>query len=365
MLLKIRLCSLAFAMIALAGLSSTAHAEIKSLKADREGKLLINDEPSRIWGLRAACAATKDEYTKQLIENLAAFKDDGINTLLICYQGGPGLTQKTFSADGATFEDTAARDRVRQIIAAANQKDMIVIVSLFFPRKMGMGAQDPKLGDNPKPGDAAKLGRAAYLTACRTAAAELKDHKNVILAIADQALPTAYSTCPMKFTAADIVECLGVAASVAPDLLRGGGNSLHADNLAIAKSESATVILHAEPGVNPPNFPVKKPIIHFAYFGTNDTAGRNPQGFYPPPARQPFTDILDRYMDASTAHIIAHFPAWTEGGMELKPNRFDIGGQGTQKDPGLAWYLDALHKRTRKKPATPEAPIKPGKTIFD
>jgi len=264
-----------------------------------------------------------------------------------------------FTADGASFEDAAARDRVRRIIEAAGAKDMVVIVSLFFPRKMGIGGQDPKLGS-----------RAAYVAACKTAAEELKDRKNVILAVLDQPMAGVFSNGPMKFTPADVIECLKAAESGAANLLRGGGSSAHDANLQIAKSEAATVILHAETGANPPVFAgVKKPIIHVGYFGTNETAGKNPQGFYPPLAKQPFSDLLDRYLDASTAHFMAHFPAWTEGGMDLKPNRFDLGGQGTQKDPGLMWYVDAVHKRTRKKeerPAgTPALPVKPGKSIFD
>jgi hypothetical protein len=334
-------------------------AEVAALRVDGEGKLLVKDQPLKLWGLRVACTATKEESTQQLIGALAELKENGINALLICYQGGNGLTQKVFTPDGATFEDTGARDRVRRIIDAAGAKDMVVIVSLFFPRKMGIGGQDPKLAS-----------RAAYVTACKTAAEELKDRKNVILAVLDQPMVGAFTNGPIKFTPADVIECMKAAEGAAPNLLRGGGSAAHDANLQIAKSESASVILHAEAGANPPVFAgVRKPIIHVGYFGTNETAGKNPQGFYPPPAKQPFVDLLDRYMDASTAHIVAHFPAWTEGGMDLKPNRFDLGGQGTQKDPGLMWYVEAVHKRTRKKEerpaATPGVPLKPGKSIFD
>ena len=90
------------------------------------------------------------------------------------------------------------------------------------------------------------------------------------------------------------------------------------------------------------------------------------QGYYTPQNRQPYTELLDRYMDASTAHVVAYFPAWTEGGMDLKANRFDTGGQGTQKDPGLLWFFDALSKRARPSVAeTPAQPANQGKSIFD
>ncbi|HYE18551.1 MAG TPA: hypothetical protein VEA69_08910 [Tepidisphaeraceae bacterium] len=341
-------------------LAPLARADIASLKPDPAGHLLINDKPAKLWGLRVASAATSDAATKQLLETLPTLKEDGVNLLLVCYQGGTGLTTKTFAADGASFEDTAVRDRVRQIIAAADKLDVCVAVSLFFPRKMGIGGQDPKLAS-----------RDAYLAACRTAAEELKDKRNVLVIVADQPSAGAFAMTPMKFMPADVIDCLKAVAAVAPGLPRGGGGSLHAANQMIAQSEAATIIVHAETGVAPPAFAsVKKPILHAAYTGPIETAGKNPQGFYPPPARQPYTDMLDKYLDAPTAHVVAHFPAWTEGGQDLKPNRFDVGGPGTQKEPGLAWYLDALRQRTRKpdpaKPAGPgDAPGKPGKSIFD
>lgn len=345
---RISLCAL------LTFLALATHAEVKSLKVDATGKLLVNDQPTKIWGLRCAGAAATDATTAQLVATLPELKENGCNMILVCYQGSTGLSLKTFSADGASVEDSAVRDRVRKIIEAANAKEMLVVVSLFFPRKMGVGGQDPRLAS-----------RDAYLSAVKTAAEELKRHKNAILCVADQPLASAFVGTPMKFNAADIVECLGAAASVAPELLRGGGNASHETNLTVAKSDVATVIFHAENGINPPSFPQKKPIIHTGYLGASESAGKNPQGFYVPQAKQPFSDILDRYTDASTAHFLAHFPAWTEGGMDLKTNRFDIGGQGTIKDPGLAWYFDALRRRAKKKPAGQEAPVKPGKSIFD
>jgi hypothetical protein len=329
-----------------------ARAEVKSFKIDHTGKFQINEQVTKLWGLRAASAAAKDETTKQLTDSLKEFKDAGLNTLLVCYQGGPGLSSKAFAADGATFEDTALRDRVRQILDAASQHDMVVVVSLFFPRKMGLGGQDPKLAS-----------RDAYLAACRTAAAELKDRKNVLICVCDQPLGSAFNANAMKFTAPDIIECLAAVGSVAPTMLRGGGNATHATNVAVASSDAANIIFHAEPGVNPPAFPVIKPLIHVGFAGSD--SGRNPQGFYMPPARQKFTEMLDRYVDGSTAHFVAHFPAWTEGGMDLKPNRFDVGGAGTQKDPGLRWYLEALAKRAKARAATPGTPLGPGKSIFD
>jgi hypothetical protein len=341
-----------------------AAAEIKSLKADAAGRILIDDQPTKLWGLRVACAAAREDYTKQLIDSLKDYHGGGVNLILVNYQGGGGMSRKTFSSDGKAFEDVAVRDRVRRIIDAANAKDMIVIVSLFFPRRMGspagtepgQGGQDPKLAT-----------REAYLAACRTAAAELKERKNVIVCVADQPLASMFSATPMKFGTQDIVDCLAAVESIAPGLLRGGGNAVHDVNATVAKSSHALVIFHAEPGLNPPSFPgVAKPIIHFGYAG-NETAGRNPQGVYNEPHRKAYADVTERYIDGSTAHVVLHFPAWTEGGMDLKENRFDLGSNGTPNNPGIDWYFEALKRRVRKRPVVegPGTPVQGGKSIFE
>ena len=232
---------------------------------------------------------------------------------------------------------------------------MLVVVSLFFPRKMGASGQDTRLAS-----------RAAYIEACRLVAGDLKYHPNALIAVCDQPSPSAFSAHPMRFAAADIVECLAAAADAAPSLPRGGGTLNHETNLAVARSDLCTIIFHAEPQANPPVFvKITKPIIHVGFAGAIDSAGKNPQGFYPPQARQSFSEWLDRYADASTAHFLVHLPAWTEGGADLKVNRFDLGGQGTQKDPGIAWYFDALARRARKPVAEGPKPVEPGKSIFD
>jgi hypothetical protein len=333
--------------------SVRAGADVKSFKIDPSGKVAFNDHFAKLWGLRTACAATNEDSTKQLIDSLKDYQSAGINMLLICYQGGPGLTSRAFSADGKSFEDTAVRDRMRRILDAANSKEILVVVSLFFPRKMGLGGQDPRLAN-----------REAYLAACRTAAVELKERNNVMICVADQPLASAFASCPMKFAAADIIECLGAVAAAAPNLPRGGGSAVHETNVTVAKAAVSTIIFHAEPGNAPPKFPAGKPIIHVGFAGTE--GGRNPQGFYAPQARQPFLDLLDRYADGTTAHVIAHFPAWTEGGMDLKANRFDEGGQGTEKDPGLMWFTTAVSKHAKQRtPQTVETPTERGKSIFD
>jgi len=346
--------SVSFLLVMAAALA--APAEVTSLKLDSSGKVLINDQPAKLWGLRVVCAAASDEGTKQLIDSLKGYQEAGVNLLVVGLQGGPGQTCRTFSADGKQIEDTAVRDRLRRIFDEAAKHDMSVVVSLFFPRRGGTAGQEPRLAT-----------REAYLAACATAARELKDRKNVMVCVADQPFASSFSTCPMKFTPVDVVECCRAIAAIAPSLPRGGGTAVRDYNVTVAKADAATVIFHCEANGAPPAFSVTKPIIHTGFAVTE--AGRNPQGYYLPRERDAYTALIDRYTDASTAYFVAHFPAWTEGGANLKQNRFDPGGQGSEKDPGLMWYLSALEHRTRHASQaaarTPPAGEKSGPSIFD
>src|SRR5260221_8119644 len=142
--------------------AAAARADVKSLTIDATGKIIVNDQPIRLWGLRTACAATSDESTKQLIDSLKGHQSAGINLLLICYQGGAGLSSKAFSPDGKRFDDVAVRDRMRRSVQAAAGKDMLVAASLFYPRKSSAGRQDPRL-PTPPPSPAACRPRAEAL----------------------------------------------------------------------------------------------------------------------------------------------------------------------------------------------------------
>jgi len=302
-------------------------------------KVLFGGQPVKLWGVRVGSAAASDEYAQQLVETLKFFKDHGVNTIAVSYQGSAGQVQRVFAADGKSFADTAARDRMRTIIEAAARRDMVVIVGLFHPRKMGTNSEDPRLES-----------REAYVEATRTAATELKQYRNVILSVAHDAGRTAWAGAPIKFAPEDAVACLKAAAAAAPDLPRGCGGPEHDFNAAVAAAPEASVILHGERTPAPPAFREAKPVINVCLFGA-DAGGRDVQGVWPPQQRDRFAEAIARHLGQEAHHMVAHFPGWHEGGLDLRKNRFDVGGAGTTKDPGTAWYYQTLLRKV-----TPAAP---------
>lgn len=343
-------------MFGLAGLVCAARADVKSVRVEGD-KILVNDKPVKLWGLRVAGALESEETASELLGSLDQYKERDVNALVVCYQGSTGNVKKVFSPDGKSFADEPARQRMRKIIEAAAQRDMVVIVGLFFPRKMGLKSEDPKLAL-----------REAYIEAVRLAAGELKDAPNVILSIAHDAGKSNWMGCPIKFDDDDAVECLKAAAEVAPKLPRGCGGTERAFNAAVAKSEFASLLLHTEVVGDLPKYETTKPIVNLGLFGRN-AGGRGPQGVWNDIEKEKFIKAMEAYLGSPQHHLVVHFQGWHEGGMDLKPNRFAIGGDGTAKDPGTAWFFDKLHAKlhppVERRPVAGDKPEGPNKTIFD
>ncbi len=330
-----------------------AAAEIDSLKIDGT-RFIINGKPTRLWGVRLAAAANRDEYTADVLKNLDTMRKNDINAIVVYYQGSSGQSLKTFSGDGASFSDPGVHERMVKIIEAARSRNMVVIVSLFFPRRMGADGQDPKLDS-----------REAYIQATRLVAEQLKGCSNVTLSLAHEPGRANWLSAPIKWTIEDVNACLEVAAAVAPNLPRGCGGADHSLNAAVAASDLSTVILHSESGHEPPKFTQNKPSVNICLFG-RDSGGRDTQGAWSEPEKRKFYLAIEKYMVSDRDHLIAHFQGWTEGGMDLKKNCFHLGGLGTPKEPGVAWYLDALNDRLHPvaRPASGPKPTS-GRSIFD
>ncbi len=166
------------------------------------------------------------------------------------------------------------------------------------------------------------------------------------------------------FTAQDAIACLKAIGEVAPEIPRGCGGPEHAFNMEVANSDAANIVIHNERAPMPPKFPQAKPTINVCLFG-REAGGRDPQGAFSQPDRDRIYDAVDKYMPSEKDHLCVHFQGWHEGGMDMRKNRFAPGGAGTMKDPGTAWFFEALDRRLH--PPVQTRPDRPttGKTIFD
>jgi hypothetical protein len=113
-------------------LFQTRIAEAQILKVDGE-LFTLDGKPFDMWGVRVASASQNEQFTKSLIANLDEFKAVGINTISVFLQGSSGGFSDPFLENGKSI-DPAHWQRTVQIIEACQQRDMVVVVGIFYQR---------------------------------------------------------------------------------------------------------------------------------------------------------------------------------------------------------------------------------------
>ena len=144
-----------------------------------------------------------EQNTKELIEALPAWYDHGIRAITVGFQGGGPcfslnnytIENRPYSEDGTSI-DPAYRQRMKDIILAANQIGMVVIVSMFY------GAQTRFLKDD----------NAVY-AAVKSVSNFLRDEKfqNVIIEISNEYDVTCFNRHPVLHLPQGIVSLIEMA----------------------------------------------------------------------------------------------------------------------------------------------------------
>ncbi len=119
-------------------------------------RLLINGKPESLFGFRVGSAALREDWTRELIDQMPVWRDHGINSLTIWLQGTSGAHHRLFSGEGKI--DTAPGDiisrtgyglkeepvvagretgeaivaRAHRIVDAAARHGMVVIVGIAY-----------------------------------------------------------------------------------------------------------------------------------------------------------------------------------------------------------------------------------------
>ena len=86
--------------------------------------------PFKVIGLRVSNALISDETAEQLIKNLDAFKDYGVNTVSVYVMGSHFGDVKGYKPDASL--DPVYTARLARIIEAADQRGMVVLVGCLY-----------------------------------------------------------------------------------------------------------------------------------------------------------------------------------------------------------------------------------------
>ena len=121
----------AWVMIASGAGAMVTPAEAGQYRFAVKGKqVLLNDTPFKVIGLRVSNALISDETTAQLLSNLGAFKDYGVNTVSVFLMGSRFGDIKGYKPDGSL--DPVYASRLAKIIEAADERGMVVLVGCLY-----------------------------------------------------------------------------------------------------------------------------------------------------------------------------------------------------------------------------------------
>jgi hypothetical protein len=191
----------------------------------------------------------------------------------------------------------------------------------------------------------------------------LKEHKNIIINIANEQNSGYYRNCPFyDFTDPEnIIELCREVRSAAPGMLVGAGGYHDEKNIVIGSSPAVDVLLfdtfngdldknqHSRwhydlfraNGVN------GKPIVNVEMFGAW-TARFMPPGVYDEAGKQKHFIDVDEAARTPGLYVHFHSNPWCQGPSVGKPARFNLGGSGTATDPGIRWWFEYVRDKVGK-----------------
>ena len=290
-------------------------------------RLLINDTPLDMWGIRTASATMSDEQTEHLIAQFDDYKEHGVNAVAVYYCGCSGGYYDPFSADGSTLDPSHAH-RMQRIADACEDHGMVLVAGIFYQR--------------------APLqleGRDAAIRAVQSAAKSLYGRPNVIVNIANEQNSKKWQDHRHIIDLNDpdeIISLCHVVHETDPDRLVGGGGYDHERNIDVGKADDVDILLFdtcndersLELYEQFVSSGIRKPIVNVELFGAW-TKTEIP-GVFPEQMKSCYLREVTEAAEAPGLSVFFHSNSWCQD----VTNRYDLCGMGTVGDPGIRWYSD-------------------------
>jgi hypothetical protein len=326
------------------GLSSggedTSTVEKKGILSIDGKQFALDGEPFDMWGIRVGSATMNDTYMNHLIDQLDDYKAYGVNTLTVFYMGTSGGFENPFTTDDGRELDPDHHQRMVRIIEEAAERDMVVVVGIFYQR-VNVGLKDSD----------------AVREAVRTVARKLQPYRNIIINIANEHNSHWYERTGFNdiFNLHDpqnVIELSTLIHEIDPDRLVGAGGYDHDDNVIIGRSPDVDVLLFdtstdslssgqlyqrfREDGVT------GKPVVNVETFGGWT---RNwPPGIFPDSVKASYYREIEEAAEEPGLSVFMHNNPWMQGPAQDYPLRYDLAGYGTEDDPGIRWYFEAVRQ---------------------
>jgi len=310
----------------------------------QEDRFYMDNQPFEMWGIRVASASQTDSLTNQLISALDSYKAYGVNTINVYLQGSSGKFSDPFSKNGKKI-DKGHLKRLQRIIDACADRNMVVIAGIFYQRVMNNMDDSRNLQDE-----------AAVRNATRTVAKKLKPYKNVIINIANEQNSSFYQAFEaFQFNdPQNIIDLCKLVKETNPESIAGGGGYQDSSNVIIGKSEYVDVLLFDtfsgdienghHSGWHYDYFRkmgiTGKPMVNVEIFG-GWTKKFMPPGVYTEEGKKIHIQEIVEAKKRPGLSVHFHSNPWCQPPKEY-PIRYDLGGMGTEQDPGILWWFKAI-----------------------
>ena len=299
---------------------------VLTVQADR---FLLDGRPFDMWGIRTASGTQDDAQCDHLIAQLDDYKAHGVNTVTVFYMGCRGASYDPFSPDGRQI-DPGHQGRMERIIRACAERGMVVVVGLFY-QAAPFGLRDAE----------------AVRTAVRTVATALRPHRNVIINVANEQNSGEWADTAAIYDFRDperIIELCRLVHEVDPERLVGGGGYDHEKNIVIGRSPEVDVLLFdtAGPDLGSGGLYDRfvaggvrgKPIVNVELFG--GWTKRFERGVFPEEVKRVYRREVEAAASRPGLSVFFHNNPWCQ----REPMRYDLGGSGSDADPGIRWYFE-------------------------
>lgn len=307
----------------------------------------MDNEPFDMWGIRVASASQSDALTDHLIAQLDDYKQYGVNTVDVFFQGSSGGFSDPFLHNGTEIEEGHLR-RMKKILNACRERGMVVIVGIFYQRTMADYDGVRNIND-----------ARGVESAVKSVAKALRSYKNLILNIANEQNSAYYKKCDFfQFNdPARIIDLCKLAKSAAPRMFVGAGGYHDEHNVTIGRSPAVDVLLFDTYDRDAENDQhslwhydfftrngVKdKPIVNVEMFG-GWTKKFMPPGVYDEEGKKKHLKDADEALATPGLYVHFHSNTWCQGPSIQKEARYDLGGMGTETEPGIRWWFDHIRK---------------------
>jgi len=300
-----------------------------TLDADR---FLMDGKPFDMWGIRAASGTMDQAQTDHLIAQFDDYLAHGVNAVAVYYMGCSGGWYDPFSPDGKTL-DSGHRARMRQIAQACADRQMVLVVGIFYQRAP-FGLQNEE----------------AVIHAVRSATESVRGFENVIINIVNEQNSNNWEKKKDVFDFQDpegVIRLCRVVKETDGNRLVGGGGYDHDKNVVIGKSDDVDVLLFDTCGPEDSTElydrfvaegVVDKPIVNVELFG--GWSKTDQVGVFPDEMKAEYLREIKAGASRGGLSVFLHSNSWCQD----EGNRYDLAGDGTADDPGIRWYFEAVAK---------------------